>query len=171
MTNKYYYLVASLPYLKFEEKPPISKKKFIDECAKWLTPSDMEIILAAEKGCQKIRCANAEALKEWKTFEGDLSKELAAIREARKKGEEIKTSEMFRNILREETPLLMEEKLERARWSFLEEKETEHFFDVNWLIVYFLKIKIMERMAQFDKDKGEAIFYKLCEVDYEKAVR
>ena len=61
----------------------------------------------------------------------------------------------------------MEEALERIRWDFLEGKTAENMFDINWLVLYFLKLQIAERLTTFDKDKGESFFYELCEVKYE----
>ena len=48
MSNKYYYLIASLPYLKFGDQPPIFKAAFITECEKWLSPEDMVLVNSAD---------------------------------------------------------------------------------------------------------------------------
>ncbi|MGD2278979.1 MAG: DUF2764 family protein [Candidatus Omnitrophota bacterium] len=167
MQNKYYYLVASLPYLKFSGEPPISKEDFFQECGKWLAPEDMSALISADRHRYEERPEDPEASKTWKKFDTELRKELARIRAARKTSASYKTGDSLKSVMDQENPLLMEKKLERIRWDFLEDKEPSYMFDVNRLVIYFLKLKILERLDSFNKDKGEAFFYSLCEVHYE----
>jgi len=46
----------------------------------------------------------------------------------------------------------------RARWSFLEELEVRHAFDVERLVVYSLKLRLLERRALLDPDGGRERF-------------
>ena len=170
MSNKYYYLTASLPYLSFRDEPPFNGDAFIAECEKWLLPRDMKILLSASRHCREGRCKGTLFLEKWEKFDANLREDLARVRAARKKGESYKTSETLKSVMAQETPLLMEQALEEIRWDFIEDESREHFFDINLLISYFLKIQILERLAQFDKDKGEKFFYSLCEVTYEQTV-
>jgi len=52
-------------------------------------------------------------------------------------------------------PLEIEKRLMRAQWDFLEEQEIGHFFDLDFLIIYYLKLQILERMFSFNKEKGQ----------------
>jgi hypothetical protein len=169
MQNKYYYLVASLPYLKFGGEPPMSSEEFIAECGKWLIDKDMKTVLAATRSAEQ-GAEEGSVLAEWQRFDREVRHELALIRAARRKGEEHRGTDLTKSVLEQENPLLMEKELERIRWSFLEEKSRTYFFDINRLVLYFVQLQILERMAAFDKDKGESYFYKLCEVDYEEAI-
>ena len=171
MQNKYYYLVASLPSLKFSNEVPITVRRFLDECKKWLSPGDLKALLAANIRCAPGECDSTSLLAEWKDFEGKLRDDLARAREARKKKEEYRGFDNIKSIMNQESPLLMEKKLEKYRWDFLEEMKHEYFFDLSWLIIYYLQLQIIERLASFNKDEGERYFYELCEVDYEKAIR
>lgn len=171
MGNKYYSLVASLPYLKMGEAPPLSVAGFMDECGKWLSPDDMAALEAAGDPGLRSFHDGSEILERWKEFDSALRKSVALMREARKKGQPFKAPDMLRSIESGETPLIMEKAIEEIRWDFLEDKALGYNFDINWLILYFLKLRIVERLAGFDKEKGEAIFYKLCEVKHEQAVR
>ena len=166
MQNKYYYLVASLPYLRFSGEPPISKEDFFKECGKWLAPEDMSALVSADQYRYEERPEDPEATKAWKKFEMELVKELARIRTARKTSASYKTSDSLKSVMDQENPLLMERKLERIRWDFLEDKEPLYMFDINWLVIYFLKLRTLERLFSFNKDKGEGFFYSLCEVHY-----
>ncbi|MGB2600993.1 MAG: DUF2764 family protein [Candidatus Omnitrophota bacterium] len=170
MQNKYYYLIASLPYLKFGSEPPISSTNFIAECGKWLGQSDMKTVLAAKISGEAEPGEGGTVLAEWKTFDRELRHELALIRAAHKKGEEHRGTDMLKSVLEQENPFLMEKEMERIRWSYLEEKSLGCFFDLNRLVLYFVQLQIVERMDIFDKDKGESYFYKLCEVNYEQAI-
>jgi len=168
---EYYYLVSTLTYLKFGEEPPLGSKKFLAECARWLSAGDMKILSRASRGGLEARAQDAPVLAEWKSFDGRLRGELAGVRAARGKEETYKASGAVKAILSQENPLLAETEFEKARWDFLEDMAARYFFDINALIVYFLKLQILERLARFDKDAGEKFFYHYCEVDYEKKVR
>jgi hypothetical protein len=167
MNNKYYYLVSSLPYLRFGQEPPISKEDFTAECAKWLSSQDAKAVVSADIDIPKIKSGDPDLLKEWKNFDLELKEALAKARKAKRAGEGYKAEGELKNITERENPLLMEKSFERMRWTFLEEKELGYNFDVNRLIIYFLKLQILERLAMFDKDKGETFFHELCEVRYE----
>ena len=134
MSNAYYYLVASLPHLAFGDAPPISRERFLEECAKWLTPSDLARL-------------SKEALEGWKEFDLGFRGEIKEAREAQSK-----------NILGETNPLFMEKRFEEARWNFLEDKELGHHFDLEILTIYLLKLRILERLAGFDTEKGKVVF-------------
>ena len=110
-------------------------------------------------------------LGEWKDFDGELRGELARVRAAKKGGEEYGGSIATKSILEQETPLLMEKEFEKIRWGFIDDREKSYFFDTNRVILYYLQLQILERLATFDKDKGESFFYKLCEVSYEQENR
>lgn len=163
--NKYYYLVASLPYLRFDEaEVPIDKKTFLDECSKWLSPGEMKILLSAGISYSEARAQDKFFVREWKTFNTHFMESLAAARAGGGANKTQVQSDLIKNILAEENPLLMEKRLEEARWNYLGDNEKYYFFDLNALIIYYLKVEILERLASFDKDKGEKFFYELCEV-------
>ena len=166
MRNKYYYLIASLPFLRFGEDPPLSKMEFLIECGKWLTGKDLKMLYMADFTREQTPGGEG-ILKDWKEFDLNLKRELARIRSAKRSGGAARTPDILKNVMAQETPLLMEEELARIRWGFLEERSTRYFFDTNAVISYFLRMQILERLAKFNKDEGEKIFYKLCEVKYE----
>jgi hypothetical protein len=164
MLNKYYYLVASLPYLELEKRPPIPRDEFLSQCAKWLDAGDLGGISKIDISDITAKREDAEIIKEWKAFDLSLRGELAEIRQARKGGGREKVPEALKDLFEEPTPLFMERRLEKKRWDFLEEKEFGYHFDINTLSLYFLKLQILERLAKFEKERGIDIFEKLCEV-------
>jgi len=166
--NKYYYLVATLPYLVFGEKPPISKKAFLAECEKWLSEKEIKIFSSAGADYDDISENDTPFVLGWKEFNTRLCNELASSRGA----EEAALSGMpgsseVKKILEKENPLIMEKALEEIRWEYIEGKSRGFFFDFDALLAYFLKLGILERLAEFDKDEGEKYFYEFCEVKHE----
>jgi hypothetical protein len=171
MANKYYYLVASLPYLRIGGESRISKKSFLYECGKWLTPGDMEYLLSADMRGEEAEREKHQMLEELIEIDYDLRKELARIRDAIKKEETPRVPDMLKPVMDAENPLSMELELAKLRWRFLEDRAAENFFDINWLVLYFIKVQMLERLDTFDKEKGETFFYGMCEVHYEESVR
>ncbi|MFH1846090.1 MAG: DUF2764 family protein [Candidatus Omnitrophota bacterium] len=169
--DKYYYLTATLPYLRFGREIPISKEFFLAESGKWLLPADVQIMESVDLNNVETCSDTPGFLKEWKEFNLQLKKDLAKLRRAKKNKGAHKTPERLRPIMEQENPLLMEIEIERMRWAFVEEKSAGHYFDLEGILLYFLKLQIVERIAGFNKDEGEKFFYKLCEVNHEQAKR
>ena len=166
MINEYYYLVASLPYLEFAKALPIARDEFLSQSSKWLSPSDFLMLSNIDINDFKIRTGDPGLLKEWKLFDLTLREGLAEVRRVKKSSLHTKIPDSVKNIFEESNPLLMERQIQKTRWDFLEEKEFGYHFDINVLIVYHLKLQVLERLTAFNKEKGETMFSRLCEVTY-----
>lgn len=162
MPNKYYYLVASLPYLQFNRPLPTSKDLFLSECRKWLSPKDLDIITKTNIKDFEIVTTDPEVMKNWKSFDIELRESLAGLRKERKAS--ILEKKSTKGIYGEEDPLVLERKIEKKRWDYLDELELGNHFDMNIIIIYSLKLQILERLASFDMEKGRSRFESLCEV-------
>lgn len=163
MSNKYYYLPASLPYLVFERKMPISVSDFISECEKWLSGKELRLIKNANFNNTEINPDDPGIVKEWKRFNRELREELAKARHEKKVHAKEPVVTRLMDIFSEKNPLLMEIKYEKIRWDFIEEREFLYRFDLNWLILYLFKLQILERLTTFNKEKGIENFERLCE--------
>ena len=168
--DNYYYLVASLPHLEFKDAPPIKKEIFSDECRKWLSGRDLDTLNSAKISDNEKDESDAKVVSAWKTFDLELRRLLSEERAGNKITGNSLISFALEETLSGGTPLQQEIKYEKARWDFLNEEGKQYFFDINWLTVYFLKLQILDRLAAFDKDKGEKVFYNLCEVNYEETI-
>ncbi len=166
MQNRYYYLVSSLPHLEFGTKPVISKQAFFAECGKWLSQKDLNLLQTADKDILENTPAQPEVLKEWGRADKSLREDLSIAREAKKRSSSEKPPEFAASIFDKENPLLMETEFERKRWAMLDELEFGCYFDVNILVIYLLKLKILERLGMFNKDEGIKAFDNACEVAY-----
>ena len=167
MSSQYYYLVASLPGLEFDKKPPISREAFLSECGKWMSEKDFAALAAADIKDFAPHASGSGMAAEWKTFDGAFRTEIAASRRPSKETGRARTSGAVQEVFTAATPLDAEKVFEKNRWYFLESRDTVYHFDVNTLIAYYLKLQICERLAGFDREKGEKVFAGLCEVKYD----
>ena len=167
MLNKYYYLVSSLPYLKFGQENFISKETFLLECKKWLSVKDIKVLSKVSLEDFSVMSDDVSVLQEWKKFDLALRTELASARNSIKHNRNEKPGPLAKSVLEEATPFLMEQALARIRWERLDAMEAGNFFDLNFLMLYFLKLQIIERLKLFDKGRGEKVFQGTCEVKYE----
>ncbi|MCK7479647.1 MAG: DUF2764 domain-containing protein [Candidatus Moduliflexus flocculans] len=57
-----------------------------------------------------------------------------------------------------EDPLEGELVIEREKWAYVERLESGHYFDLEALTAYALKLRILERKARFEAERGEASY-------------
>jgi hypothetical protein len=168
--SRYYYTVASLPMLFYDGDLPMSRSAFLEICGMELTANNHRLLESVSIDRLNRTQPACDVLKAWHMWESGLRNELAGLR-AQTKGWDVEKyiregAEAFgvTQIVREATgvsPLEGEDVLNRARWSFLDELEVGHHFDIEKLMVYFLKLQILERKASFDKEKGTEKFKEL----------
>ena len=163
--GQYYYAVSSLPHLSFESEVYPSREEFMQLCAENLSASDLKILkYMDELGGD---AAGSGLLKQWFEWNLSLRFELATLRAQKLRidlegsqgiGKMSGTEEVAREAFSQESPIDAEEAIERGRWGVLEELEVGHFFDLEKLLVYGMKISILERKAQFELESGLANF-------------
>ena len=61
----------------------------------------------------------------------------------------------------------VEKKLLEWRWNFIEELSTYHYFDLEFLVLYLLKLQILEKLSLFDKERGLEKFKKTISIEIE----
>ena len=57
-----------------------------------------------------------------------------------------------------ESPLDGELVIERERWAVVERLQVGHYFDTEALVAYGLKLRILERTARFEVERGRAAY-------------
>ena len=160
MTGYYPYLIAALPVLYFAQSAPISAEQFLGLCRRFLSEGDMEILDACSLDGNYSPQAAHPTLKKWQEFDAGLRNELVKIRASRKqidpqryqRGErqaEAAVTHIAMNAYRDPSALAAEKTLDGARWHFLEEAAGGHYFDLDALIIYKLKLLILERWLRF----------------------
>ncbi len=161
--DKYYYFVAQLPFLTFNEPSSIDKEQFLAEAKKWLSNKDFSILSPVSINDFYSQDQDPVVLKTYKDFELTLREALASLRKLNT-NQELKLSVDLSLNLAEGNPLEVEVKLLSLRWQFIENLESGHIFDLEALILYFLKLQILKRLFTFNKEAGTAVFDKLSEV-------
>lgn len=165
----YYYLVASLPMLHFDMKPPFSFEVFLERCRQFLSGADYSAIssLPETKDAAPDEIRN-NAVKRWLGFDALLRNELVKIRAHHKHVEPSKylrsdgyAGQIIPHIAltahRNTSILEAERFLDKARWDALTELEGGHYFDTDFLIIYGYKLKIIERWEKIRLADKEAL--------------
>lgn len=171
--SQYYYTTASLPMLFYEEDAPVSRSVFLETCGIELAEEDCRLIQKTDLNDTESSEPTCAVLEEWRAWEKTLRNKLASLR-AQRKGEDaekhIREGEDVFGVERtaheafgNDSPLAGEDILNRARWAFLDELETFHYFDMEKLVIYFLKLQILERKSLFDEEKGTGRFESIVE--------
>jgi len=154
--------------LTFGAKPPFSFEDFIQKCKSLIPDEKVEAIRRiSSQGAFPLSGAGSEVLKKWKDFDIALRNELVRVRAARKKVDPLKylrqdeysqpqivhiASVSLRN------PLILEAEkaLDLERWRLLDEQSFGRYFDFDALVIYALKLLILERWAKIgvaDKER------------------
>lgn len=172
--GQYYYTVATLPMLSFDGDHFPSTEEFLELCSHRASPREYDLLLRARLLPDPRDLSRNRVLRTWYELEVGLRNELARQRAAQLNRDEyayIRTTaegedltgtlgipEVAREALSQETPLKAELVLLRHRWSILEELEVGHFFDIERLIIYYLKLQILWRKQLFNREDGTNVF-------------
>jgi len=154
--------------LFFGAKPPFNFEVFIQKCRSLIPDEETEAIRRiSSQGAFSLKDEGSEVLKKWKDFDIALRNELVKVRAARKKVDPLKylrhdeysqpqivhiASLSFRN------PSIFEaeKSLDLERWRLLDELAYGRYFDFDSLIIYALKLLILERWEKIgvaDKER------------------
>ena len=167
MSGGYYYLVASLPHLRLGAAPRLTPGEFLRRCAAQVSAAHFRILTEVELFQVQPTGTGLALLDRWHERERALRNALAVVR-ANRLGiataahlrdfrHDHRLAEIARHLHTLDSPLAADEELDRLRWRFLEELGFGHYFDVETLVVYLLKLRILERRARFDPVVGAAL--------------
>ena len=169
--GQYYFTVASLPLLSIDTKPSITVESFLSTCELHVSKKDFEILVNSSINVPD----NEEALNgvakicwEW---EKSLRNELAKLRAQNmniSSDEFLRTGDLIFGTHRIATeaititsPLEAENYLNTARLAFLDTLSVGHYFDLTFLVIYYLKLQILDRISNFDSEKGYANYQEI----------
>jgi hypothetical protein len=170
MVAYYTYLISSLPMLSFVSRPPFSLEDFFTKCKGLIPGTDIELLRnACYKEASFLNAAATGILGKWANFEIALRNELARGRARRKKVDVLKfihlpddpeahISHVAMIAYRSGSILEAEKILDQARWGFLESLSLRHYFDFDFLLIYLLKLKILERWDKIQRADKERLF-------------
>jgi hypothetical protein len=159
MPNYYIYLVSSLPMLHFGAKPPFSFERFLENCKDKIADADIDCIRLVKEAY--IYQGEQPTLKKWAAFEVALRNELVKIRAVRKHIDPLKyirgdgyiepyITHIAMTASRNPAILEAEKGLDQERWRALDELAVGHYFDLDLLLTYALKLLILERWQRIN---------------------
>jgi len=164
MREQYYYVITSLPYISLSEKLPIRKDDFLANCKKYLKKTDFNILESVSLFDAGENELPSGVIRRFFRWERGIRNALVRLRS---ESLDIEPDMFIRDemadhsqvLLAEEafnadSPLMAEEILNKARWRYLDELEFEHYFDIDRLVIFFIKLQILERIFSFDDVKG-----------------
>lgn len=166
----YYALVASLPSLQIGDEPLFSTEDYIDNCAQWITASEVGILKAILLNEPLVEpCSLCEA---WSNIEIQLRNAVAKHR-GQKLGIDYKEylqphndfsgtiETMVADAFTQNDPVELEKALDRSRWKQAEELIGQDPFEFKKVLAYGIQLKIVERWNRMDatvgKEKIEAV--------------
>lgn len=168
MSGMYYYLVASLPFLDFEKPAPFSYEEFLENGRRLMRREDFDILTKAVLSWDEIPSPHS-ALEKLAWFHRALNSEIARLRAKKFQKDPLgyvradqyvdaQSLSVIQQAMGEQNPLNAEKILDRHRWNRYEEISQNHFFDLEVLISYGLKLQILDRHKMFASDQGWNIF-------------
>jgi len=153
--------------LQFFAKVPFSLEIFFNKCKNLIPDKEFEILRSA-CGTNNffLDIQNNNSLKQWASFEIALRNELVHARASRKKIDPLKflhlpdapqaqISHVAMAAYRSTSIWEAEKMLDQARWNFLEDLSLGHYFDFDYLLIYGLKLRILERWDKIQKADKE----------------
>ena len=170
MPAYYTYLISSLPVLSFSLRMPFSPEDFFAKCKDLVPEKEIELLRnACDQDSNLLDVNYSDTLKEWVIFETALRNELVRARAGRKRADPLKfirlpdfpdahTSHVATVAYRSTSIIEAEKILDQERWNFLEFLSFGHYFDFDCLLIYALKLKIMERWEKIDQADKELLF-------------
>ena len=164
--RQYYYVIATLPLLQFDDKPPVTLEDLYYMCRGNIASEDLDLLQTVS--LEPSEPFGNEILKKWYAWETSLRNELVKIRSQKmgiesekyqREGDVVPGSaDTAREAANQDSPLAGEELLNKARWNFLEELEVGHYFDLYKLMVYALKLQLLLRRSRFTAEQGREKF-------------
>ncbi|MGR3294566.1 MAG: DUF2764 family protein [Candidatus Scalindua sp.] len=164
MKEQYYYVITSLPYLSLSEVPHIRKDDFLANCKSYLKRTDFNMLESVILFDAEGNDVPPGVIRHFFRWERGIRNVLVRLR-AKSLG--LEPDEFIRDeivdhsqtLLAEQafnadSPLMAEEILNKARWRYLDELEFGHYFDVERLVIFFLKLQILERISSFNAEAG-----------------
>jgi hypothetical protein len=152
MPSYYPYLISSLPILQFGMRPPFSFDAFVERCRQLVPDEDVELL----KSARGLPPSGNSTLSQWHTFNASLKNEIVKVRAERRRIDPSKYlredgypwphfAHMALAAYRNPSILESERYLDQEKWNFLDSLAAGHYFDRDFLIVYGLKLAVLEK--------------------------
>jgi hypothetical protein len=166
-----YYIQSSLPAISLWEKPEIDIETFLSRCSDWLNQKETEILTSANIAPTANQEHGNITITKWNNWETCLRNRIAKYRSNKLnidatvylKEEKDYFSELDRIVqeaMAAPNPYEKEKMLDEQRWHYLTSLEARHFFDIDLLCIYKIKLQLCEKWLNRNKDNGRDNFEK-----------
>ncbi len=166
----YYYISATLPLLHSpDQAPPIQSAELLDIGKRFM--SEREFTEFAGCTISPEGSGSGRVAVNYRLWERSLRNELVKLRAVdqgleadgffREADSVYGTQEIAAAAMKKATPLEAEIYLIDQRWTKIEEMTSGHFFDMEFLCGYRLKLLLLERRLLFDDKKGSAAYLEI----------
>jgi hypothetical protein len=178
MSSSYYYLISSLPLLRWGNRPSLSSAEFLAQCDGELPEQDLAELTGVSLVPRESGRNPAE--RRWIAWDGYLRNQIARGRarhlhldvaaQLRDETDAFPTDRKeLDEALAQDSPLERERAIDHLRWRRLEDFESGHPFDLDRLVIYRLKLLLFEKWARFDSETGTANFAELVDAGLRQA--
>lgn len=161
----YFYLVSSLPMLLFHHgMPPLSYQSFLEQCRRLMDSRDVQQIEMAKLNASEFFVESRSVLRTWQMADFALRNELVKYRAKklnldsqqflRSESHDPAWAPLVKDNVEDFTPLRAEMHLMELQWKLLDELQGVHQFDLDFLVVYALKLQLLERKGSFSAELG-----------------
>ncbi len=164
MKEHYYYVISSLPYLSLNDELPIRKIDFLSVCKENLKTTDFEMLRSIDLFEADQDKAPLDIIRCFFRWDRGVRNALVKLRAERLGLDPVDfirgdmsdhlTGHFAEEAFNADSPLIAENILNKARWKYLDELEFGHYFDLEILVIFFIKLQILERISSFDADQG-----------------
>jgi hypothetical protein len=166
--KNHYYTLAALKTIRLGEKLPISEEYFLQFAEDTIDAKSYQVLLKSRWGLMEpTGFSFADQILSW---EKALRLELAKARILKLPFDtppnlqvpdvNYNLLEQVRAVMALDSPLDAELYLDQLRWSFLEEMGARHYFDLEALVVYYLKLQLVLRQEKLKEEPGRDSFKK-----------
>lgn len=162
--TQYYYLVSSLPFLFPDDAPPFNSDSWLEICREQVSAADHRLLSRIGFNRLETEPEDHSVWRMYSSWETALRNELA-LQRAQKlnvnpdpflRGAPFFTSvpQQVKEALAAGSPKATETALDHLRWSQLDAQEAGTQFDLGRLIIYRLKLLLLERRSLFGLEPG-----------------
>lgn len=157
------YLVASLPTLLPHPARRLSVDEFLALCRRHLSSRDFERLAGAQIEDHETPPATP-VYAAWRAFDADLREQLLLLRagalgwnaaEFSRRDQPVLVTEPVRAAFEASDPRGAERALFQLRWRFLDELDRAHFMRWENLVVYTLKLQLLDQLLAASQERGE----------------
>ena len=162
--KEHWYLVASLPHLRFGEKPPMDGAGFRASCVGHLSAEELSAVDAALEN-REPKAGRTPAVRWWNS-EVQLRDAVVRLRAKNRgtdatqflkpfEGFSATIEKMAADALNRSNPLEQEEDIDRIRWMLADELALIQPFGFSGVHAFAIKVRIAERWAELDEETGK----------------